>query len=181
MNQPDNAPAQPENPDIVDGFTILIRQALFTLEPFFMDGAQGDAAAARAAAKEILTAYKIRSPLELQLATECIVLAYAAMDTLRQSKAEPDMPATQRLRLRSNGVSLNRASHRNRRTLEILQKFQTLAHKPHETPPEPSESEAQLDPAAIMRDFHAKLAQHRARMGTTGDAVAPVTPPFMNH
>jgi hypothetical protein len=185
MNHPDAVSTQPETPDIPDGFTILIRQALFTLEPFFMDGAAGDAASARAAAKEILASYQIGSALELQLATECIVLAYSAMATLRQAKVDLGMRDNQRLRLRNSAASLNRASHRNRRSLDALHKIRTPAPVPHDPPDEPHALPSTLDPSGIMQDFREKIAQHRLRIAAVrvqpAQAPSPTVPPaFMN-
>jgi hypothetical protein len=90
-----------------------------------MDGADGDAAYARAAAKEMLVSYRAGSALEIQLATECIVFAYSAMETLRHAKPTPRCPTQQRLRLRNRAASLNRASQRNRHSLDALRNFRS--------------------------------------------------------
>ena len=128
MTLPDHVPTPPEAPDAPDGFAWLAQQALFTLTPFFMDGAAGDPVNARAAAEALLGSYPVETPQDLQLATECIVCAYAAMDNLRQAKTDPEMPESRRLRLRSAAASLNRASHRARLSLDVRHK------RPHPAP-----------------------------------------------
>ena len=83
MPQPDDSPAQPASSAAARAKDDLIEQALFTLTPFFLDGAGGDLARARRAAVEMLKAYPINSMLELQLATEFIAFSQSAMDDLR--------------------------------------------------------------------------------------------------
>jgi hypothetical protein len=185
MSHPDAAATQPEGPYPADGFTGLIRQALFTLTPFFMDGADGDADSACAAARELLASYQIGTAEELQLATECIVFAYAAMDTLRQTRTDPAMPDSHRLRLRNSAGSLSRASHRNRRTLDALRKIRIPVPARH---PAAAEPQPQADPSEILQDLTEKIAQHRERMAAAHAqpvrALSPtapaVPPPFMN-
>src|SRR5690348_7196722 len=70
MPQPDDSPAQPASSNTPRPKDDLIEQAVFTLTPFFLDGAGGDPVRARRAAVEMLKVYPINSPLELQLATE---------------------------------------------------------------------------------------------------------------
>src|SRR3954447_23384412 len=74
----------------------------------------------------LLKAYPINSMLELQLATEFIAFSQSAMQDLRLAKADPDMPAPERRKLRAGAVALNRAGHRTLRTLEKV--FQARGH-----------------------------------------------------
>lgn len=162
-------PTQPEaavqpQPEIPDGLTWLIHQSLFLITPFFMDGAADDETCARAAAKELLASYGASSAEELQIVTECIIFAYAAMDTLRQAKADPDLTDDRRLRLRNNAAALSCASQRNRRGFDALRKLRTSAPEPRPDPPAPHPFVDQLDPAAVLRDLQEKIAEHRQRM-----------------
>jgi hypothetical protein len=178
MPHPDDVPTPPEAPNVRDGFAWLVQQALFTLTPFFMDGAAGDPANARAAAETLLGSYRIEAPQDLQLATECIVCAYSAMDNLRQAKTDPEMPETRRLRLRSGAASLNRASHRARRALEVLHKHRAPAPEPWEAPSEPSALAARAA-TELMREIIAQTSQHREHLPVIRTPTAPVPPKFM--
>src|SRR5690349_24300931 len=175
MPQPDDSPAQPASSEATRAKDDLIEQALFTLTPFFLDGAGGDPARARRAAVEMLKAYPINSMLELQLATEFIAFSQSAMDELRLAKADPEMPEPQRCRLRAGAVALNQAGHR---TLKVLEKvFQSrsrdAAGQPEPAPPPPSElTPEQL---AMLQAMRERVARARGQM-----AQAPDAPPAMN-
>jgi len=163
MSQPDIADLE-GLPD-QDPQDYLVQQALYTLTPFFMDGVADDPVKARAAAKEMLLAYKIGSALELQLAVECIIFSYSAMDTLRQAKVDPDMPVPQRVRLRNSATSLHRASHNTRRSLDLLQKARMTA-----------EPQA----ATLHAEANAKIHDMLRSMTKSGGQTAE-PPPSMNH
>jgi|SRR4051794_13966905 len=126
MPHPDNAQTQQDNGATARAKDDLVEQALFILTPFFLDGTGGDPVRARRAAVEMLKAYPINSMLELQLATEFIAFSQSAMQDLRLAKADPDMPAPERRKLRAGAVALNRAGHRTLRTLEKV--FQARGH-----------------------------------------------------
>ena len=180
MSHPDDVQTQPEPPDILDGFTYLVQQALFTLTPFFMDGATGDPANARAAAEVLLGSYPIETPQDLQLATECIVCAYSAMDNLRQAKTDPEMPEARRLRLRSAAASLNRASHRARRSLEVGHKYRIPAPQPREALSEAPAPAAMLAASGFTHGMIASTAEHR-EPSPLAKIPTPVAPPqFLN-
>jgi hypothetical protein len=168
---PPDDDAQPESPNGPYGFAILIRQTLFTLTPFFMDGADGDAAYTRAAAREILVSYRAGSALEIQPATECIVFAYSAMETLRQAKADPEMPDT-----------TAPPPPQQRRIAKPRQPPQpSQPRRPPQFPkraPQPPKSGPQ-DPIGIMPVLLEKIAQHHERMAAARARAAP-PPPIMN-
>jgi hypothetical protein len=173
MTHPDDVPTHPEPTDVPDGFAWLVQQALFTLTPFFMDGAAGDPTNARAAAEALLGSYPVETPQDLQLATECIVCAYSAMDNLRQAKTDPEMPESRRLRLRSAAASLNRASHRARHSLDVRHKFRTPAPEPREAPSEPSGRETTRAAAELMHEIIAQTAQYREHPPVARAPAAP--------
>jgi hypothetical protein len=181
MTQPDTA--QPEAPD---GFTIIVRQAIFTLTAFFMDGAAGDTTLARAAATELIAAYRIGSSLEIQMAAECIAFAYSAMEALRQVQVNPEISDSKRLRLRNGAASLHRASQRNRRSLDALHKYRNTAPEPQpglqRVPEELTELSSNPDDTGITPDLLEKIAQHRARVAANRVQSQPpaAPPPFMN-
>jgi hypothetical protein len=170
MPHPDNAQIQQDNSATTRAKDDLVEQALFILTPFFLDGTGGDSARARRAAVEMLKAYPINSMLELQLATEFIAFSQSAMQDLRLAKADPDMPAPERRKLRAGAVALNRAGHRTLRTLEKV--FQARGHdaggeaKPA-APKPPNLSSEQL---AMLQAMRERVAQ--AQMAA-GSAVPP--------
>jgi hypothetical protein len=168
MTQPDTASAQPEAPD---GFTIIVRQAIFTLTAFFMDGAAGDTTLARAAATELIAAYRIGSSLEIQMAAECIAFAYSAMEALRQVQVNPEISDSKRLRLRNGAASLHRASQRNRRSLDALHKYRNTTPepqpKPERVPEEPPDLSSNLDDTEIMPDLLEKIARYHVRLAAS--------------
>lgn len=155
MTEPDSTGSQP-SPTRADAIDVMYHQAMFTLTPFFIDGAKGDPAKARAAAREMLLSYKAGSAVEIQLAVECIMFAYTVMDSLRQAKVD-DMPDARRLRLRNSAVALHRESHRNRQALEAFRKARIAASpaRPAQTEPpaEPPAPDPDFDPKANIRNF----------------------------
>ncbi|MFO1024838.1 MAG: hypothetical protein U1E70_06630 [Acetobacteraceae bacterium] len=109
--------------------TILLR--LLTL---FLSGADGDAAAARAAALHMLGSFRPTDEQQLCLAADIVSFELHALEALRQSD-EPDIPAAQILRLRGGAVSMNREAHRARQELQRLQRA-AAPDMPADTPPE---------------------------------------------
>src|ERR1700709_39796 len=99
MTEPETAEIQP-NPSYSDAMDVIFNQAMYFLTPFFMDGANGDPAKARAGAQQMLLSYQSGSFVETQLTIECIQFAYSAMESLRQAKVD-EMPDSRRLRLRT--------------------------------------------------------------------------------
>jgi hypothetical protein len=91
------------------------------LMPFFLIGAGDDPEKARAAVAELLRTYDPASMQELDLAARIVGFSAAALDNLRLSMANPDLPDTKILRYRANAVSLSRSSEQCRTTLKKIQ------------------------------------------------------------
>src|SRR3954469_12737556 len=176
MPQPDDSPAQPASSDAMRAKDDLIEQAVFTLTPFFLDGAGGDPARARRAAVEMLKAYPINTMLELQLAAEFIAFSQSAVEELRLAKADPEMPEPQRRRLRAGAVALNRAGHR---TLRILEKvYQSSSRDPVRQPEPTPTTTPNLSPEqlAMLQAMRERVARAREQMVQASDASVA-----MNH
>jgi hypothetical protein len=175
MPQPDHSPAQPATSDATRAQDDLVEQALFTLTPFFLEGAGGDPARARRAAVEMLKAYPINTMLELQLATEFIAFSQSAMEELRLAKADPEMPEPQRRRLRAGAVALNRAGHR---TLKVLEKVYQSRSGDAAGQPEP----APASPPGLGPEQMVMLQAMRERVARAREQMAqpPEAPPAMN-
>src|SRR5689334_5018430 len=180
MLQPDDPPTQPASGNTTRARDDLIEQAVFTLTPFFLDGASGDLARARRAAVEMLKAYPINSPLELQLATEFIAFSHSAMDELRLAIVDPEMPEPQRRRLRAGAVALNQAGHRTLKVLERVYESRSrdAAGQPEPAPQQPPDlTPEQL---AMLQAMRERVAQAREQMAREQMAQAPEVPVAMN-
>jgi hypothetical protein len=97
-----------------------LEKVLGFLAPLFMTGAQGDAAVAMAAAREILASYGPRNNKEIRLAALTIAFSFGALDSLSRAVAA-DLSVNQVLRLRGNANSLHRAAHKSQEALDHLQ------------------------------------------------------------
>lgn len=102
--------------------TIAREQVMASLTPFFLDAASGNTAHARAAAEAMLEGYGARTTEQLQLAAQIIAFSFAALDSLRRSAAEPNLPIPIQLRLRGNANAMGRSAQQCRRALELRRK-----------------------------------------------------------
>jgi hypothetical protein len=136
MSQPDQA-----SPTV----DCLLTTICGFLLPFFLVGAGGNLAAARAAVLELIDAYSPNTPTELDLVGRIIGFSTAAMDNLRLSMSE-GLSDTKVLRYRSNAVSLSRAAEQVRLILRAIQEKREIACKiprptvaaaPNPSPPAP--------------------------------------------
>jgi hypothetical protein len=91
------------------------------LAPLFLTGANGDVAAARGAAAQMLAAHKPETPDELSLAADIISLQLHTLEALSYA-ATPDLSLSKIFRLRGSAVSLSRESFKAQRRLDQLQK-----------------------------------------------------------
>ena len=89
------------------------------LAPLFLTGANGDVAAARGAAAQMLAAHKPETPDELSLAADIISLQLHTLEALSYA-ATPDLSLSKIFRLRGSAVSLSRESHKAQRKLDQL-------------------------------------------------------------
>jgi hypothetical protein len=114
----------PEQPpaEAIGSDEIVREQVLCSLTPFFLGGAAGDATAARAAALYMLDGYSTETTEELQIAAQIIACGLAALDSLRRSMADRDLPVTKQLRLRGSANAMNRAVQQGRKALELRRK-----------------------------------------------------------
>jgi hypothetical protein len=129
--------------------TILTR-----LATLFLTGAEGDTAAARHAASQMLAAYHPETADELRVAANIISFSFQALEALAQA-ATPDMPLTRTLRLRSGAVSLSREAAKAERRLGQLQnaRQQPTQAQHAEIRPQPAHPEPKIDKAvALIQD-----------------------------
>ena len=132
------------NPDSLD----LACQAIcFTLVPFVLAAAGGDAAKANAVITDMIMAYEPANLIELDLAGRIVGFNLAAMDSIRRSIADPDMPDAKVLRYRSNAASLSRSAEQCRAALASMRAASNpepagAALKPGAKSPRPSTKSA---------------------------------------
>ncbi|HET6608685.1 MAG TPA: hypothetical protein VFG62_18565 [Rhodopila sp.] len=141
--------------------TILHQIALLLLQ-----GAGGDMEAARQAAMATLAAYHPRTEIELRLAARIISFNLQALGALAQA-ADPDMPLTRVLRLRTGAVSLSREAEKAERRLEKLR--ETGIHTQPEEPAQPefpSETPSAEKTTALIQD-NRKVAAYAQAHGLT--------------
>ncbi|HQT76350.1 MAG TPA: hypothetical protein PLD10_04805 [Rhodopila sp.] len=128
-------------PNIAAAF---LEEILIFLAPMFMNGAAGDASAARHAALCALAAYDPRTEQELRLAAEITSLGFSMLEALAQS-ANPDLSLSAVLRLRGNANALHRSAHQCQRVLDRLRKQRPdgAAHEQPHTPGVPAAQSAE--------------------------------------
>jgi hypothetical protein len=150
--------------------TILTRLAIL-----FLTGANGDTAAARRAAAQMLGAYHPKTEDELRLAANIVIFSFQALEALSQA-AGPDMPLARILRLRGGAVSLSREAAKSERRLGQLQKSaqqpvsarpRTADIQPAAIQPAPAQPEPKTEKAAALIQDTATIAAAAKTKGLT--------------
>src|ERR1700757_4157862 len=96
-----------------------------TIALLLLEGAGGDMETARHAAAATLSTYDPQTEAELRLAARIISFSLQAGGALAQA-ADPEMPLTRVLRLRTGAVSLSREAEKAERRLEKLREERLL-------------------------------------------------------
>ncbi len=110
----------------------ILDTVLGSLTPLFLSGANGDMAAARGAAAQMLASYDPQTENECCLAAATISFSLHTLEALSQA-ATPEMPLNKILRLRGGAVSLSRASDKAECRLERLQNARRGGSEPQLT------------------------------------------------
>ncbi len=143
----------------------VLETVLPGLAALFLTGTDGDIAAARHAACQMLADYHPETENELRLAANIIAFSFHALEALGQASA-PGVSLTRVLRLRGSAVSLSRESAKAERRLGQLQKARQQpipqARVP-DTPPDPVQ-------AAPKIGKHRDLTQDTASVVMAGKA-----------
>jgi hypothetical protein len=156
--------------DLPEAFlqTILHQIALLLLE-----GAGGDMEAARHAAAATLSTYDPRTEAEIRLAARIISFSLQAGEALAQA-ADPEMPLTRVLRLRTGAVSLSREAEKAERRLERLREERLLdVTEEQEAFPEPEvpKESASVEKTAALIDDNRKVAAYAEAHGLSWSAA----------
>src|SRR6185437_14488857 len=138
--------------------TILHQVALLLLQ-----GAGGDMEAAHRAAAAALSAYDPRTEAELRLAARVISFSLQSLEALGQA-ADPEMPLTRVLRLRTGAVSLSREAEKAERRLEKLREAR-LQGLPEEAEPLPEAEPARIEKTTALIEDTRKVAAYAQAHG----------------
>jgi len=100
-------------------------QALAALVPFFLNDPDGDAAAAREAAKSRLDCSKATTPKELQLATELVAYGWAFLICLSAASSVKQASIDEMLDWQDAAIAFHRLSTKTTKALEAHLKERT--------------------------------------------------------
>ncbi|HET6607006.1 MAG TPA: hypothetical protein VFG62_10075 [Rhodopila sp.] len=118
----------------------LLKTILGQIATLLLDGASGDRKAAWLAAVETIRAHDPQTEQELRLAARIVAFSLQAGEALAQA-ADPNMPLTRVLRLRTGAVSLSREAEKAERRLEKLREAR-LRGLPEDSEPLPEPQRA---------------------------------------
>ena len=143
----------------------LLKTILHQIAILLLDGAGGNMEAAWSAAASTLRAYDPQTEQELRLAARVLSFSLQACEALAQA-ADPAMPLTRILRLRTGAVSLSREAEKAERRLEQLRAapLHSIAKDP-EPLPEPASPPIEK-PVAQIED-NRKVAAYAQANGLT--------------
>jgi hypothetical protein len=100
----------------------LREQTAAALAPFFMDGTDGDADLASAAAAAMLEDYHAMTPKELQLAAQIVAFSFAALACLGAAATVGRQDLDIMLDLQDSAIALNKLSEKSTKALETRQR-----------------------------------------------------------
>jgi hypothetical protein len=141
----------------------LLKTILHQIAILLLDGAGGDMEAAWAAAASTLRAYDPQTEQEVRLAAQIVAFSLQACEALAQA-ADPDMPLTRILRLRTGAVSLSREAEKAERRLEKLREAR-LQNLPEE--PEPLPEPVRIEKTTALIEDNRKVAAYAQAKGLT--------------
>jgi hypothetical protein len=96
---------------------VALQSICLSLVPFLLAACDADPARAREVAADMIRAYEPADMIELDLIGRIVGFGLAAMDNIRRSIADPELPAAMVLRYRSAAASLSRSAEKCRAVL----------------------------------------------------------------
>jgi hypothetical protein len=172
--------------------TTACQAICLTLAAFALPAAGGDPDKANALIADMILAHQPTNMMELELAGRIVGFSLAAMDNLRMSIADPDMPDAKVLRCRSSAASLSRSAEQCRAALTNLRggskqqpavvaeppkaRPQAPRPRPVATAPAPDDDAKQDAYATMVLDRMDRLHDEWAS-GTDFDRVPPANAP----
>ncbi|HET6607269.1 MAG TPA: hypothetical protein VFG62_11395 [Rhodopila sp.] len=140
-------------------FQTIIHQLAFLL----LQGAGGNMEAARQAAAITLGAHMPQTEVELRLAARIVAFNLQAGEALAQA-ANPEMPLTRVLRLRTGAVSLAREAEKAERRLEKLREAR-LRGLPEEPESFPESESPRVEKTTALIEDNRKVAAYAEAHG----------------
>jgi len=144
----------------------FLRTILHQIALLLLAGAGGDMEAARHAAAATLSAYAPRTEVELRLAARIVSFSLQSLEALAQA-ADPEMPLTRVLRLRTGAVSLSREAEKAERRLEKLRENRAVGEDQPLPEPEVLEEPVGIEKTAALVDDNRKVAAYAKAHGLT--------------
>lgn len=137
----------------------FLQTIVYQIACLLLEGAAGDMEAARHAAATLIGAYAPRTDTELRLAARAIAFNLQAGEALAQA-ADPQMPLTRVIRLRSGAVSLSREAEKAERRLEKLRQ-----ERLEDQPEAPAEDSPRAEKTTALIDDNRKVAAYAQAHG----------------
>jgi hypothetical protein len=143
----------------------LLQTILHHIATLLLQGAGGDMETARYAAAATLSTYDPQTEAEFRLAARVISFSLQAGEALAQA-ADPDMPLTRVLRLRTGAVSLSREAGKAERRLEKIHQTRLLGY-PEEPAPPPEPESPRIEKTTALIEDNRKVAAYAQAHGLT--------------
>ncbi len=143
----------------------LVKTIIHQVALLLFRGAGGDIEVAYEAAARTIGALAPKTDAELRLAARIISFSLQATEALSQA-ANPEMPLTRVLRLRSGAVSLAREAQKAERQLEKLQADRLMGLAP-EPQPEPAPEPPKIEKTTTLIEDNRKVAAYAKAHGLT--------------
>jgi hypothetical protein len=141
----------------------LLQTIIRQIAVLLLKGAGGDMEAACQAAAVTLGAHHPETELEFRLAARVVAFSLQAGEALAQA-ANPEMPLTRVLRLRTGAVSLSREADKAERQLEKLREAR-LQGLPEAPEPLPEAESPRIEKTAALIDDNRKVAAYAQAHG----------------
>src|SRR6185437_9692475 len=136
----------------------FLQTILHQITLLLLQGAHGDMEAARHAAAATLSAYGPQTEAELRLAARIVSFSLQAIEALAQA-ADPEIPLTRVLRLRTGAVSLSREAAKAERRLEQVREARQQ-NTTEDTEPLPVPVSPHIDAPTAQIDDNRKVAAY---------------------
>jgi len=141
----------------------LFQTILHQIGSLLLRGAGGDMQAARQAAADTLRAHLPQTEQELRLAARIVAFTLQAGEALAQA-ANPEIPLTRAIRLRTGAVSLTREAEKAERRLEKLREAR-LQGLPEEPEPLPETESPRTEKTTALIEDTRKVAAYAQAHG----------------
>ncbi len=140
---------------------LALKTICLTLMAYVLPAADGDPAKASALIADMVHAYAPADLVEMDLAGRLVGFSLGAMDSMRLSIADPDLPAAQILRHRTTAAGLSRSAEKCRAALNARRS--AAQPEPPAKPRTAKPAAAKSRPAEPAPDIEREKAAARAR------------------